>query len=348
MANAQGRATIVEVAAAAGVSVATAGRALGGYGAVSNSSRDRVLRAAEQLSYRRNDLARAVIRGRSDTIGLIVGDIANPFFSSVVKGVTDVARAGGFEVLLANTDEDPLREQAAMRVLSEKRVDGLIVAPSSYDPGPLRRAHESGCPIVLIDRQVEGAGLDCVLVDDFAASVGVVRRFLALGHTRIGMLTTGRGTAEGDTDTRETATSRERVKGFLQALADSGETDPGRYLRIAEVPELVTQAAIHLLSQDEAPTAVYASDSRVALSLVAAVRELELEVPGDLSIVTFDDAEWTRVLRPALAVVAQPAQALGAKAAERLLARIAGRHEPPQIQFLPTELIERGSLTPRS
>ena len=136
--------SIPQVAQAAGVSTATAGRALGGYGSVSQEARERVLAAAAELGYQRNDLARAIITGRSDTIGLVVADIENPFFAAAVRGVSDAARAGGYEVLLANTDEDPARERSAVDVLLAKRVDGLIVAPTAGSAEHLVHAQTLG------------------------------------------------------------------------------------------------------------------------------------------------------------------------------------------------------------
>src|SRR3712207_4244948 len=144
--------TIPDVARHAGVSTATAGRALGGYGAVSPDARNRVLAAAAELGYRPNELARSMITGKTFTIGVIVADIENPFFARVSRGVTDTARDAGFEVILVNTDEDVEAERNALKVLQEKRVDGVIVAPASASEADhLAEAHRAGCPIALVD-----------------------------------------------------------------------------------------------------------------------------------------------------------------------------------------------------
>ena len=159
--------TIHDVAAAAGVSTATAARALGGYGAVSPGVRERVKAAASQLGYRPNSLARSMITGATHTIGLVVADIENPFFARSVRGIADVAHAAGYEVLLANSDEDPATERAAVRVLFGKRVDGLIVAPASTDEGPhLSDLSERGVPVVLLDRAIPGIDADAVVVNN--------------------------------------------------------------------------------------------------------------------------------------------------------------------------------------
>src|SRR3954469_18091788 len=156
-------ATIPDVARAAGVSRATTARALGGYGSVSAETLDRVRTAAEQLGYRPNELARSMITGKTFTIGVVVADIENPFFARVTRGISDAARSAGFEVILINTDENLASERTALKVLLDKRVDGVVVAPASSKDGEhLRAAQDCGAPITLIDRRVAGLEADAV------------------------------------------------------------------------------------------------------------------------------------------------------------------------------------------
>ena len=338
--------SIPQVAQHAGVSTATAGRALGGYGSVSEEARKKVLAAAAELGYQRNDLARAVITGRSDTIGLVVADIENPFFAAAVRGVSDAARASGYEVLLANTDEDPERERAAVDVLLAKRVDGLVVAPTAGGAEHLAHAQRSGCPVVLLDRRVEDVELDTVLVDNFRASAEVVAHLAEAGHRRIAMVTGGTRASEPVTpDQSGVSTGRDRVEGFLRGLLDAGISHPQRYLRTAAgTPERAYAATQDLLALPEPPTALFASDSRLALGVLRAVREASLRVPEDISLVSFDDADWTRVVTPAITVVSQPAQALGHRAGELLISRIAGSDDRARDELMPTTFIERESV----
>src|SRR4051812_15382326 len=159
--------TIPDVAREAGVSPATAARALGAYGSVRPETRARVSAAAERLGYRPNELARSMITGKTNTIGAVVADIENPFFARTTRGITDAARAAGFEVILVNTDEDVNSERSALKVLLDKQVDGVVVAPaSSQETGHLREAQECGAEIVLIDRRVAGLQADAVLIDN--------------------------------------------------------------------------------------------------------------------------------------------------------------------------------------
>src|SRR3954453_15669199 len=155
-----GSPTIPDVARRAGVSTATAARALGGYGAVSDVAREAVLAAAEEIGYQRNELARAMITGRTNTIGLVIADIENPFFAGAARGVSDAARAAGYEVILTNTDEDPEVERSAVRLLQAKRGDGILIAPTSPDGDHLASTAQSGCPVVLFDRRVEHLDVD--------------------------------------------------------------------------------------------------------------------------------------------------------------------------------------------
>lgn len=338
--------SIPQVAQAAGVSTATAGRALGGYGSVSQEAREKVLAAAAELGYQRNDLARAIITGRSDTIGLVVADIENPFFAAAVRGVSDAARAGGYEVLLANTDEDPVRERSAVDVLLAKRVDGLVVAPTAGSAEHLVHAQRSGCPVVLLDRRTDEVDLDTVLVDNFRASADVVAYLAGFGHRRIALVTGGtRASDPVAPDQTGVSTGRDRVEGFLRGMLDVGISHPDRYLRTAAgTPERAYAATQDLLTMAEPPTALFASDSRVALGVLRAVREASLRVPDDISLVAFDDADWTRVVTPAITVVSQPAQALGQRAGELLIGRIAGSDDLPQSELMPTTFIERESV----
>ncbi len=253
-------------------------------------------------------------------------------------------------MLLANTDEDPERERSAVEVLLGKRVDGLIVAPTSGDTEHLIRAQRSGCPVVLLDRRVEGVELDSVLVDSFAASMGVVAHLTETGHRRIAMVTGGTRRSEpAPPGQRGVSTGRDRVEGFLRGMHDAGISDPQRYLRTAVgTPERSYAATIELLDLPEPPTALFASDSRVALGALRAIREAGRQVPNDISLVSFDDADWTHGVTPAITVVSQPAQALGHRAGEILVSRISGVDEPPREELLPTVFIQRDSVAPPS
>lgn len=323
------------MAARAGVSTSTAARALGGYGAVSPIVRERVVSAAATLGYRRNSLARSMITGTTHTIGLVVADIENPFFARAARGVADVAHAAGYEVLLVNSDEDPTIERAAVRTLYEKRVDGLIVAPASTDTSPhVGELLLRGTPVVLIDRVVAGLDADAVLVDNEEAARRAIEHLTSLGHRRIALLT-----SQGLIHTNQA-----RLAGYLQGLTAAGiDVDQllvrmAAYTRDAAVGEVEA-----ILRLPDPPTAIFTTDNLMTLGAVEGTQRAGKRVPEEVSIVGFDDLEWTTIISPPLTVVAQPVYELGATAATRLLARIAGDEGPSQVHTLPTTFVVRGS-----
>src|SRR4051794_26472987 len=339
--------TIPDVARVAGVSAATAARALGGYGAVSPQTLASVRAAAEQLGYRPNELARSMITGKTNTIGAIVADIENPFFARVTRGITDAARAAGFEVILVNTDEDLASERSALKVLLDKQVDGVVVAPaSSHEAGHLREAQECGADIVLIDRRVAGLEADAVLIDNRTAARDAVQRLLGAGHRRIALVTgSGFGDDEAPVAPRRLSTGTERIEGYLAALEAAGVPECAKYLRATAVDQpRAERLTAELLALDAPPTALFASDLVVALGALRAIQAAGLTIPAELTFVAFDDADWTTVLTPRLSVVAQPAYDMGVKAAKTLIDRINGNDAQPREYLLPTTFVERESI----
>jgi LacI family transcriptional regulator len=330
--------TIFDVAAAAGVSKATAARALGGYGAVSPAVRERVAAAAERLGYRRNSVARSMITGRSHTIGLVMADIENPFFARVARGIADVAHASGYEVLLVNSDEDPATERASVRVLYEKRVDGLIVAPASADEGAhLAEIAALGTPVVLIDRATPGIEADAVVVDNEVAAARAIEHLVGLGHRRIALLT-----SQGLIHTNQM-----RLAGYLDGLRTAGLPIDDELVRMAEYRrEAAVAETIAVLSIDDPATAIFTTDNLMSLGAVEGTQRAGRRVPEDVSLIGFDDLDWTTIVRPPLTVVAQPLYELGRTAAERLIARINGDDSPPTQYTLATTFIVRESTGP--
>ncbi len=342
--------TVADVARAAGVSKATAARVLGGYGTVSDKVRADVLSAAKTLDYRPNELARSMTTGRSGTIGVVVGDIENPFFSSAVRGITDAARLAGFNVILINSGEEIAAEKAAVKTLVAKRVDGLIVSPArDSDIEHLRDIERSGRPLVLLDRAVEGLAVDAVTADDFQAGEAVTRLLVGQGHRRIVYLTAC-DTPDHRFQTLDdlyTGSVRARVAGFLKAGAEAGIEGMGSFVKLGATSVKQTRAqARSLLEAKTPPTAIIASDSLIALEIFRLARELGLQLPQDLSLVCFHDADWTSVTSPPVTVIRQPVYQIGETAARMLIDRLKGEGGAPSHVTLETVLIARGSVGP--
>lgn len=350
------RPTVTDVAREAGVSAATAGRVLGGYGNVSPEMRQQVEAAAERLGYAPNVVARSMRSGSTGSIGFLGADIANPFFAAAMRGVCDVARERGYEPILVNSDNGIEVERRAVSVLLARQPDGIIVSPTSVtDVEHLKLAQDQGVPVVLLDRHSPVLEADSVVVDNEGAAYGAVRHLLDLGHREIGLMAwtapeegpefdwhpeTGlvqvRGAARPSID---------RIRGYVAAMRDAGIVIRKGLLGYSEWSDSdgIGQEADRLLTQQVRPTAIFATDNHATQSAFVAARRHRLSIPDDLSLVGFDDLDWTTLVDPPITVVAQSPMAMGRIAAEMLFDRIKAGGGPPQRRVLPTELRVRGS-----
>ncbi|WP_432483985.1 LacI family DNA-binding transcriptional regulator [Kineococcus esterisolvens] len=341
------RATVADVARRAGVAKATAARALGGYGAVSEDVRERVVAAAEELGYRPNELARSMGTGRSRTIGVVVGDIENDYFALAVRGISDTAASAGYDVVLVNTSEDVEAERKGVRLLLDKQVDGLIVSPaSSADVDHLREVEQDERPLVLLDRRVPGLDAPSVDVDIATATRAATDLLLDRGHRRITYLTAldDPGGPWGRSTPLVSSSVADRLSGIVAALDARGVPVGPALVRFgARGDEAVRAAAEEVLRGRDAPTAVVASDGRIALGLLQALADLGVKVPRDLSLVMVDDFPWTRVVDPPLTAVRQPTYEVGAAAADTLVRLLSGA-APPRRAPLVAQLVVRSSV----
>lgn len=326
--------TARDVARRAGVSTSTVSHVLNGTRVVSAELRERVLTAARELHYEPNAVARSLKIKRSNALGLIISDIANPFFTAVVRGVEDVASEQGYTLILGNTDEDPAKEEAYLRALAARRVDGLILAPAGEPHEYLERLVRTGFPIVFLDREVPGLAIPAVVLDSVYSARVAVRHLIRLGHTRIGMVA-GRDRISSTT---------ERVDGYREALAEAGIAfDPALLVSGGSRTEGARAATDRLLELRPRPTALFVANNLMTIGAVAAVRARGLDIPGDVAVVGFDDFSWADVFRPRLTTIAQPTYELGRTAAELLVRRLAGDLEGPMRVVLRGELIVRES-----
>lgn len=347
--------TLSEVAEAAGVSRSAAARTLGGYGYVSPEVRERVLEAAERIGYRANALARSMSTGVTQTLGVIVADIANPFFGGVVRGISDASRARGFDTIVLSTHEDLDEEIAAVNVLIDKRVDGIVLASaalSSASAGHIEQARAHGVPVVLVDRAVPGLDLASVVIDNRAAAREAVERLLEVGHRRIGFVW-GPPVAERprrrreliDEAARNLWTDGERLQGYLDALDDAGIAFDADLVTVGPKIEQHAQEEVErMLSLEEPPTALFCTENDAVTGALRALRSLRLRIGADVSLIGFDDSSWAAVMEPPLTMIEQPTLALGSKAAEVLFAAIDGEQSATGLHTLQTRFIERASV----
>jgi LacI family transcriptional regulator len=328
--------TIKDVARLSGVSSMTVSRVINGSERVSPETRQRVERAIADLGYVPSRLARGLIRQKTGTLALIVPDVANPFFTLIVRGAEDVARRAGYRMILADTRADLTIERDVIEEMLAHRVDGIMIAPvSDRSKGHLQRLARFGVQFVLIDRTVHGIDSDVVVGDSAGGARRLVEHLISLGHRRIGFIT------ESD----EVSTARDRREGYEAALTAAGfPLDPGLIVRSTVDPPGGFEGMRRLLELKEPPTAVFTVNNLVALGAIEAVRAHGLEVPDDVALVCFDDIEYASRLYPFLTVMAQPAETLGTLGTQLLLERIEGRApEQPRIVVLPVQFVVRQS-----
>src|SRR5436190_5777686 len=328
--------TIRDVARRAGVSPMTVSRVINANTRVSAGTRGRVEQAIADLGYVPSRLARGLSGQRTGTLAVIVPDVANPFFTLIVRGAEDVARRAGFRVILCDTRADLAVEREVIEEMIAHRVEGILIAPvSDRSREHLRRLARFGLPFVLVDRTIPGVAADAVLGDSVDGARRLVAHLIALGHRRIGMVV----------EAGDVSTARDRRRGYEAALAEAG---------LPVEPALVAEATVdpgggaagmrRLLELDARPTAVFTVNNLVALGAIEAVRAAGLDVPEDIALVCFDDIEYASRLFPFLTVMEQPAETFGTLGTQLLLERIDGRGSArPRTVVLPAEFVVRRS-----
>jgi LacI family transcriptional regulator len=328
--------TIRDVARRAGVSAMTVSRVINNSPSVSPQTRVRVEQAISDLGYIPSRLARGLSAQRTRTLAVIVPDVANPFFTLIVRGAEDVARRGGYRVILCDTRADLELEREVIDEMIAHRVDGIVIAPvSDRSREHLRRLTKFGVPFVLVDRTVPGIDADAVVGDSIGGAQRLVQHLIALGHRRIGMI------VESDA----VSTARDRRQGYEAALRAAGLVADGGLVVETTVDPAGGRAGMRrLLALDPPPTAVFTVNNLVALGAIEAVRETGREVPDDVALVCFDDIEYASRLHPFLTVMEQPAETLGTLGTQLLLERIDKRGPARgRTVVLPAQFVVRRS-----
>lgn len=330
------RASITDVARHAGVSVGTVSNVLNRPEQVTERTRAKVLAAIEDLSFVRNASARQLREGRIRTVGAIVLDIANPFFTEVVRGAEDRLAQDDYALMLGSSDEEPARETRFIRLFEEHGVHGLLVTPTHGTVEKLLRLHERGTRVVLLDFTSPFPELGSVAVDDVTGAAMATRHLLDQGHERIAFL-------NGPMSITQCADRRD---GVLLALHEAGK-DPAHALVEIDVDALNAEngaaGAKQLLGrQGSHPTALFCVNDFTALGALRVLREHGIRVPQDIAMVGYDDVSFAGELSTPLTSVRQPKHELGWRAADLLL----DGSEPQRIQFQPELVVRASSITP--
>jgi LacI family transcriptional regulator len=336
------RATIRDVADAAGVSIATVSNVVNGTRYVTPETYGRVIQAVERLQYRASNVARGLRGGQTSLLGLVVPDIRNPFFAEVARAIEECVFGDGYNVILCNTEGDAGKERTYFEVLRASSVDGVIFIPADSS-GPFAKwLIAQHVPVVIVDRDLGDDRIDTVLVDNEEGGYQATKHLLRLGHERIACL-------GGPASIRS---SQERRLGYERALREAG-IQPDQRLE----PSGNFQASggdketVSLLAEGVPFTAIFACNDLEACGALMAIRRAGLAVPRDISIVGFDDVPFSALLHPALTTVAQPSNEIGRVASRLLLmqidrARSGQRRRRGERVVLPTELVVRESTQP--
>jgi LacI family fructose operon transcriptional repressor len=321
-------ARIKDVALAAGVSVATVSRALGN-GPISEALRKRVEEAVRATGYRPNLSARRLRSQDSQTIGLIVSDIRNPFFTGVARAVEEAAYDAGMRVILCNSDENPEREALYLRLMQEERITGLIFAPTRATLDGLDGL-DLDFPVVLIDRATAATRHDAVVLDNARAAAALVEHLHGQGYRRIAGLF-------GNTST----TGIERHEGYRSAMTARGLTPSARF--VAPQAEAAEAALLSWLAEPDRPEAVLVSNSLLLMGTIKALRRLDLSFPEDIALAGFDNEPWTELVGPGLTVIEQPIHEIGRSAMDLLFERLDAPARPARKLVLAGACVVRGS-----
>lgn len=332
-------ATIRDVAKLAGVSISTVSLALNGAGPVSSETYRKVWEAAQAVGYAPNPVAQSLKSGRTRLIGMVVGDVSNPFFGRLLKEVERLALEKNHLVIVSDSGTDPARERAIMDALVGQRVAGIILSPHGYAADHIEYLRGLAMPLVLVDHKVEGVDADFVASDNVLASAMLTEHVIRLGHKRIAHIAGNRGIW----------TAERRKEGFRATMSAAGLTvDETLVVDGAYDGERGYEQAMRLLTRADRPTAIIAANNVMALGTLQAMNDLGFRCPDEVSLATIDDVPWGNVIRPRITMVVQAVDEMARIATEFLMERINARGAaiPAREHILIPKLVVGQSCAP--
>lgn len=321
--------SIKDVAQKAGVSISTVSRVLSNKPYVSEDVRDRVMEAVQELDYRPNQVARSLRARQSTSLGLIVSDVCNPFFTDVSRAVEDCAYEKGYSVFLCNSDENEKKERFYLQEMIDKNVAGVILSPT-------QKASENftglnvNLPVVVYDRSVKGMDVDTILIDNRDSAMQLTNHLIENGYKRIAGIFCN------------VPTGYERRAGFEKAMSKAG-LEPLQIIMTQTRIEAGYTAAKKLLTQSPLPDAIFTSDNLVLAGAMQAVNEMGLKIPDEIGLVGYDDVAWMTLVHPSMTIIRQPTDQIARMAVDLIMQRIENPKRPPLQVVLKGQLVVRGS-----
>jgi DNA-binding LacI/PurR family transcriptional regulator len=306
------RVTIKEVALAAGVSTATVSRVINNNYPVSEDVRKKVSDIINELNYERNEIARSLKSSKSYMIGIVVSDILNPYFMSIAKGVESFVNPHGYNLIFCSSDENREKELNLLKLLSEKRVDAIVLASCNYDAAEINEIIKKGVKIIVVDSKIPGVHADTIVEDGFSGAYSLINHVIGLGHKKIAVVN----------GSLEVSTGKERFAGYKTALENNKLELKDDYIAYGNFKREDAYLAVKDMlerNKNDLPTTIFTSSNFMAEGTIIAIKELGLRIPEDISVVSFGNISVPALVQPALTYVSQDAFAIGCKAGEILL-----------------------------
>jgi len=326
--------TIRDVAKLAGVAPITVSRVVNDSGYVSQATRAKVEAAVEELRYVPNMLGPSLRFKQTMTLAAVITDITNPFWTTVTRGIEDIAQANGYSTILCNTDESVDKQEQYLQMLLRRRIDGILLVPACSTGTPIHLIQRQGIPVVVLDRDLPGVEVDIVRSDTEEGAYQLTHHLLSLGHRQIAMLS----------GPHSVSTAVDRVKGYQRALTEFGFRINEKIFWGKFTQESGYVMAQKVLNTHPIPSAFFAANNFIAVGILKALGENNFRVPQDFALVTIDDLPPHLTLNPFITVATQPAREMGQRSAQLLLDRINGTARPePQHILLNTDMIIRTS-----
>ena len=327
--------TIRDVAKLAGVAPITVSRVINNSDYVKQETRARVEAVIDELGYIPNTLGLSLRSKQTMTLAVVITDITNPFWTTVTRGIEDVAQAHGYSTILCNTDESEDKQEQYLQMLLRRRVDGILLVPTSNNADPIKLVKRQNVPIVLMDRHVLGVDIDIVHSDTEEGAYQITAYLLSLGHRQVAMLA----------GPQSVSTSIDRVNGYRRALRDAGLAEKSEQIFWGEFTQVSgNQMAAEMLEKYPDITALVAANNFIAIGAMQLLNEKKVRVPEDIALVTVDDIPPAFTITPFFTVATQSALEMGRQATQLLLNRITGEIDAPcQEVILPVSMIIRTS-----